>query len=279
MHKFVSFNQEIIFTKDAFLPAISSASFYGKGIFTTIAIYNAKPFRWEKHWQRLVVNAEIVGIDLSEFDEENVKKSLSEIIEKNKLANARARITFFDQSPNKVWQIEPKRRTDFLIVTADFRAVSENFCLTVSPFPVNSTSPLTGVKSCNYLENLLAFEDVKAKGFDEAIRLNERNEVVSALMANIFWTKNGEVFTPSLQTGCMNGTTRSFILENFSVKETKANLAEVKNADEIFLTSSGIEVAEVKTLDEQIFKGEIINRIQMEFSRQCNPVNNKKPRS
>ncbi len=275
MHKFVSFNHRITLAENAFLPAISSAAFYGKGVFTTVAIYNSKSFLWEKHWQRLNTNAKKIGVDLSEFTSETVEKSLSEIIEKNKIANARARITFFDQSPNKIWQIESKRRTDFLIVTADFRGVSENFCLTVSPFRVNSTSPLTGVKSCNYLENILVLEDAKAKGFDEAVRLNEREEVVSVSTANIFWIKNREIFTPNLETGCLNGTTRNFLLESFSVKETKANLAEIKNADEVFLTSAGIGVAKVKSIDEQILKGEIANQIQIKFSRQCNLASNK----
>ena len=272
MHKFVSFNQQIVSAKNAFIPAVSSAAFYGKGIFTTIALYNSKPLQWEKHWQRLIENAEKIGIDLSELHEKFIKISLSEIIEKNKVTNARARLTFFDESSNKIWQSESKRKTSFLITTADFRGISEGFHLAVSPFLVNSTSPLANVKSCNYLENILALEDAKTKGFDEAVRLNEHGEIVSASMANVFWTKNGEIFTPSLATGCLAGTTRSFVLESFIVNETKASLTKLENADEVFLTSAGIGVAKVKSLNEKTFDGEIVNQIQTEFLRQCDSL-------
>lgn len=269
MHKFVFFNCQSISAENIFLPVASSAALYGKSVFTTVAIYNSKVFQWEKHWQRLIENAKRIGVDLSKFSKDFIEKSLSEIIAKNKIKNARARLTFFDESLNKIWRTESKRETSFLIVTADFRGISENFRLAASPFTVNSTSPLANVKSGNYLENILILEDAKAKGFDETIRLNERGEIVSASMANVFWTRNGAIFTPNLETGCLDGTTRSFVLENFTVNETKANSRELENADEIFLTSAGIGIAKVKSLNEKTFSGEIGNQIQTEFFRQC----------
>lgn len=269
MHEFVFFNQQIVSAENLFLPAVSSAVFYGKSIFTTVAIYNSQPFQWNKHWLRLNENAKKIGVDLSEFTEEIVKNSLSKIVEKNNLTKARARLTFFDESANKIWQIESKRETSFLITSADLRADNFESRIAISPFRINSTSPLAGVKSGNYLENILALEDAKAKGFDEAVRLNEREEIVSAAMTNVFWIKHGEIFTPSLETGCLTGTTRSFVLENFSVKETKVGLRKLKNADEIFLTSAGIGIARVKNFNEKTFAGEIVNKIQTEFSRQC----------
>lgn len=242
MHKFVFFNHQIFPAENAFLSAVSSAALYGKGIFTTVAVHDFIPFLWEKHWRRLEKDARKIKINLSEFSEQSVINSLAEIIEKNNLTRGRARLTFFDESSPSIWQTKQKGKTNLLIQTAEFRSAPEKFRLTVSPFRVNSASPLAGVKSCNYLENILALEDAKAKNFDEAIRLNEKDEIVSACMANIFWKKNNTIFTPALETGCLEGTTRSFVLETFSVKETKAGLAELKIADEIFLTSAGIGI-------------------------------------
>jgi 4-amino-4-deoxychorismate lyase len=222
MHNFVGFNHQIIPAETAFLSAISSASLYGRGIFTTIAIYNSNPFLWEKHWRRLTENSQKIGIYLSEFSEETVENQLSEI--------------------TSVWQTNLERKTNLLIQTGDFRKNRNNLRLTVSPFRVNSASPLVGVKSCNYLENILALEDAKDKGFDEAIRLNEKGEIVSACLANLFWKRGVRIFTPSLETGCLKGTTREFVLENFTVEERKAELDELEKADEIFLTSAGIGV-------------------------------------
>jgi len=242
MPNFLSFNHKIIFADNAFLSASSSAALYGKGIFTTVAVHKFVPFLWERHWRRLTNNARKIEIDLVGFSDKNVSNSLHEIIEKNNLAYGRARITFFDESPASVWQTNQKKQTSLLIQTAEFRLAPEKFRLTVSPFRVNSTSPLAGVKSCNYLENILSLEDAKAKGFDEAIRLNEKEQVVSACLANIFWKKNDAIYTPALETGCLEGTTRSFVFENFSVTERKANLTELYEADEIFLTSAGIGI-------------------------------------
>ena len=187
MHEFVFFNQHLISTSDSKIAAVSSAAFYGKGIFTTLAIRDKKAFLWEKHWRRLNDNALKVGVDLSEFSEDFLITALDGLIEKNEIENGRARITFFDERASNIWQFETNRKMSVLITTADLREVPENFRLAISPFLVNSTSPLAGVKSCNYLENILALEEAKRRGFDEAVRVNERGEIVSACMANIFW--------------------------------------------------------------------------------------------
>ncbi|MEP7039092.1 MAG: aminotransferase class IV, partial [Acidobacteriota bacterium] len=113
------------------LSAISSAALYGKGIFTTLAIYNSKPFLWQKHWERLTENAKKIGIDLPGYSEESVKNSLLEIISKNKITNARARITFFDESASGVWNFEANKKTSLLITTGDLRKIPRNFRLTI----------------------------------------------------------------------------------------------------------------------------------------------------
>ncbi len=242
MHRFISFNRQILFAENAFLSAASVAALYGRGIFTTVAVYNSKPFLWEKHWRRLIENSQKIGMYLSEFSEETVENQLSEIIIKNNFTRGRARLTFFDESQTSLWQTNSKRKTNLLVQTGNFRKIKNNLRLTISPFRVNSTSPLAGIKSCNYLENILSLEDAKVKGFDEAIRLNEKGEIVSACLANLFWRKGVGIFTPSLETGCLKGTTREFVLENFTVEERKAELKELEKADEFFLTSAGIEV-------------------------------------
>ncbi len=253
MNPRVSYNFRILPAENTFLAAVSSAALYGKGVFTSIAVYNSKPFLWEKHWRRLSENADRIGIELGELSEKIVRCTLTELIPLNGLKNGRARVTLFDESASKVWNFESNNKTSLLITTADFQKTSDEFRLTVSPYPVNSKSPLAGVKSCSYLENLLALEDARRRGFDEAIRLNEKGEVVSATLANIFWVKDAEIFTPSLETGCLAGTTRAFLLENFSVSETAATFAELSAADEIFLTSAGIGVraASLKSAEEK----------------------------
>lgn len=251
MHETVFFNDRFIRFGEASLPAASSAALYGKGVFTTIAVREKKAFLWEKHWRRLSGDAEKIGVDLSDFSEDLLIGALAKLIEKNRIENARARITFFDESAGRIWNFRTNRKTGVLIATAETHKPPEIFRLALSPFRVNSASPLAGVKSCNYLENILALEDAKKRGFDEAIRLNEKNEIVSAATANIFWTKDERIFTPAVETGCLRGTTREFLLENFPVREKKSGVGELADADEIFLTSAGIGICAARFENEQ----------------------------
>jgi 4-amino-4-deoxychorismate lyase len=253
MHKFISFNGEICNPADANVSALSSAALYGWGIFTTLGIYGGGPFLWDKHWSRLVEYAEAVGIDISEISEREVYKNLLEVISANKLRDARARITFFDNAAG-FWSCETDK-TNVLIATADFRDLPENFNLTISPFRVNSASALTGLKSCNYLENLLAWEKAKDAGFDEALRLNERGEVASACIANVFWVKGEKLYTPALKTGALSGTMRAYVLEQAKESgteclEVKFGIEQIFEADECFLTSAGIGVRHVAGIDD-----------------------------
>ena len=245
MHNFASFNGQICDHSSPTVCALTSVGLYGKGIFTTIAIYDRAPFLWQKHWKRIERNGAKVGIDLNEFSEATTRMALDELIDANSIQNCRARITFFDESSTALWPYEATRLTSMLITTADIHPVAENFKLTISPHRINTTSPLAGVKSCNYLEKIFAKDESKLRGFDEAIQLNERGEVTSSCTANIFWLKDGKLFTTSLKTGCLPGTTREFVLENIDCDEVEAGIEELRSADKIFLTSAGIGVVQV----------------------------------
>lgn len=249
MHNCVSLNGEIIVAGDATIPALTAASLYGKGVFTTVAICVRVPFLWEKHWGRLADSSPRLGIDISGLSEESVKLSLERLMNKNSLSDGRARITIFDNELGGLWRGESERKIALLITTAEQRDEAEKLRLTVSPFFLNSKSPLAGVKTCNYLENILAADEAKKRGFDEAIRLNERGEIVSACMANIFWQKGGELFTPSLKTGCLPGTTRAYVLENLKCFEVEQGLGDIRNADAVFLTSAGIGIVEISEFE------------------------------
>lgn len=245
MHNFISINGQIQKSVNGNVPALSSAALFGKGIFTTIAIYKSIPFLWEKHWRRLIDNVAAIGIDLSEYHETAVVESLRELVEKNNSINGRARITFFDESESRIWSDSTEKKTGLSIITGDLRPIPTEFKLTVSPYCVNSTSPLAGVKSCNYFENILAMEETKGRGFHEAVRVNEHGEITSGCMSNVFWLKAGKLYTPGLATGCLAGTTREFILENLECQEIKTDTKALDTADEIFMTSAGIGVVQV----------------------------------
>lgn len=245
MDEYVSLNCNPVAANDASISAISAAALYGRGIFTSIAVYNGNPFLWDKHWRRLELGAAKLNIDLTEFLEHKTREALDQIIHKNGVVDGRARVTILDESKSDLWSFGAEQKASLLMITGLLRQVSDCFRLAASPHSVNSLSPLAGIKTCNYLEKLIAFDNAKNCGFDEALHLNERGEITSAVMANVFWLKDGQLFTPSVKTGCLPGTTREFVLENLECREVETELDELRLADAIFLTSAGLGVTPV----------------------------------
>lgn len=276
MHSRIIYNHRLLEAGRARAPVISPVSLYGRGVFTTLAVHEGRPFLWPEHWARLTEHAARAGIDRSELDEESVSASLAELIEANGVKNGRGRITLFATTELGVWKVRKteEHKTDLLIMTGGVHAASEDgLALTVSPFRVNTLSPLVGVKSVNYLEHILAWEEARARDFDEAVRLNERGEVVSSTMANLFWLTDGTLHTPALSTGALAGTTRAQVIKiagEISVPHVEGvyELSDVGDADEIFLTSAGHGLRIVTTFDFHRYKvpiGSIALRLREAF--------------
>jgi branched-chain amino acid aminotransferase len=229
----------------------STAALYGKGCFTTIAVVAREAFLWEKHWRRLITDAGTLGLDMSSIDERDVFVWLRELLEANGVECGRARISFHERSGGLIWPVGDRYGTTVSIMTAEPHGdVEKDPELSVSPYPINSHSPLAGVKSCNYLENLMVLDDARRKGFDEAVRVNERGAIACVSMGNIFWSNDAKLYTPALTTGCLAGTTREFVIENLECEEIdSAEPGTLQSADQIFLTSAGYRVRRVSAFN------------------------------
>jgi branched-subunit amino acid aminotransferase/4-amino-4-deoxychorismate lyase len=252
MHGAISFDGKIAAAEDAALSALSSAALYGKGVFTTVRISTGEPFLWDKHWRRLSHDSSRLGITLGRITEGFVRSALLELILQNAAANAKARITVFDETSPGRWPSSAGNGPVLLIQTSELPKLPESYRVGLSRHRVNPYSPLAGVKSCNYLESLLAFENALETGFDEAIRLDHRGMVSSACFANIFWTSSvsGKLKTPAPETGCLTGTTREFIVEKFGASEAEVSYEEfLEEAESVFLTSSVKGVAAVSSIE------------------------------
>ncbi len=257
MHPVIYLNRVMLEATKARVAPVSSAMLYGRGVFTTVAIHNGKPFLWPEHWKRLQNHAEQLSVDCAGATERNVGEALTKLIAVNQVENGRARVILLARSGRDVWKAkkESARKTDLLIMTSEPQKVSPaGMSLAVSPYRFNTFSPLFGIRSLNYLEQVLSWEEAQARDFNEAVMLNERGEIVSATMANIFWVKDGTLHTPALSTGAMAGITRAAVIELANkqfipVIEGVYELADLTEADEIFLTSASLGVALVTTFD------------------------------
>ena len=236
---------------------VSSAMLYGRGVFTTLAIYNSEPFLWSKHWQRLATHAKKLDIDHTGCTDKNVGDALRKLIAVNQVQEGRARVILLARSGRDIWKTKAPgtKKTDLLIMTGESQKVPQTgLSLAVSPYRVNTFSPLAGIKSLNYLDHVLSWEEAQSRDFDEAVVLNERGEIVSATTANLFWAKNGTLHTPALSTGALAGITRECVIEIANkhfvpLLEGIYDMPDLTDADEIFLTSSSLGVAPITTFD------------------------------
>ncbi len=257
MHPVIYLNKTMVEATKARVAPVSSAMLYGRGVFTTLAIYNSQPVLWSKHWQRLTTHARKLDVDYTGCTEKGVGDALRKLIAVNQVKEGRARVIMLARSGRDLWKTKMPgtKKTDLLIMTGDAQKISANgMSLAVSPYRVNTFSPLTGIKSLNYLDHVLSWEEAQTRDFDEAVVLNERGEIVSAATANLFWARNGTLHTPALSTGALAGVTRERVIEIASkqfipVLEGVYEMTDLTDADEIFLTSSSLGVAPVTTFD------------------------------
>ncbi|MDQ2855533.1 MAG: aminotransferase class IV [Acidobacteriota bacterium] len=257
MHPVIYLNKSMLEAAKARIAPVSSAMLYGRGVFTSVAIYQGQPFLWPEHWARLNQHAERLGISCEDCGKESTGTALKKLIAVNQVREGRARVILLARSSQHVWRAKPPgpRKTDLLIMTDETQKISRaGVGIAVSPYRFNSFSPLAGIKSLNYLDHVLSWEEAHARDFDEAVMLNERGEIVSATMANIFWAKDGTVHTPALSTGALAGVTRECVIKLAAqhfipLIEGIYTMQDLTEAGEIFLTSAGLGVALVSTFD------------------------------
>jgi aminodeoxychorismate lyase len=257
VHPVIYLNRTMLAATKARVAPVSSAMLYGRGVFTTVAIYNGTSFLWPEHWQRLLEHAKRLNIDCSGCSEAGVGEALAKLIKVNNVSDGRARVILLARSGRDFWKtkVPGTKQTDMLIMTGEAQKVpAAGMSLAVSPYRLNTFSPLAGIRSLNYLEQVLSWEEAQAREFDEAVMLNERGEIAAATMANICWVREGTVYTPALSTGAVAGITRSTVLklaeaDSIPVVEGIYELSDLVEADEIFLTSANLGVAVVTTFD------------------------------
>jgi 4-amino-4-deoxychorismate lyase len=254
MHQHVILNRRLLEARRARLHAVTSAALYGRGVFTTVAVHRGRPFLWDAHWARLLAHAERAGVEC-DFGDNEAALLLSRLVEANEVSEGRARVHLLARAVRGRWKLGREgRASDLLMVTADAWPAPEALALTVSPYRVNTCSPLVGVKTVNRLEQVLAWEEARSRDFDEAVVCNERGEVACATTANLFWVKHGTVYTPALATGAVAGTTRARVIELAAaiavpLSEGAHTLHDMADAEEVFLTSAALGLALVTTFD------------------------------
>lgn len=221
----------------------------GDGLFETVFYEDGELRDWPQHTARLIAACAVIGLPAPDADELTAA-ALSAIGAAN-LGASRAvvRLSWSGGAGRGLDRPEPViPRLSVIAGPAPERPLA----MTLATVSVgrNETSPLSRVKSLSYMDNIMARREARAAGADEALMLNTRDEVACAASANIFWKRDGRLFTPALSCGVLDGIIRARVISACGpVEEVCAYRGELETADAIFLTNSVFGVVDVSSLD------------------------------
>ena len=253
IHRFVFHNDRLLPVGEVRLSPGQAGLLNGWGLFTTVRIYEGIPFAFERHWKRLQRDAERTHCPFP-FEENVVRGQLGEVLRANQVREGAARIYMIYNQVGFWRSDEDFPRVDLLVCSADLPSYREPARLGLREDGRNAASPLAGVKVTSWLDNVWNYYEAQQAGFDEVVLLNEHGEVAECTAANIFCVKGGRVATPPVSAGCLQGITRSVLLEigagaGAPVEERVLRPEDLYAADEVFISSTNrsmLGVSEVK---------------------------------
>ena len=256
--QYISLNYKISKTKDLKLSFENRGFLFGDGFFETIKVINNKIFNFKMHLKRIKKSLNLLCLDF-DFCEDKIKNNILSLTKKNKITSATVKLVFFRSSQGRYF---PKTNNCSIFVSC--KNNKPNFKL--SDVRINtfndikkSINFLSSLKSLNSLTYVMSAISAKNQGYDEAVIFNEQNFVIETTSSNLFFVSNNKLFTPHLNQGCVEGTMRELIINNFNVKEIKVKMDDLINSQEIILTNS----LSIKSVTE-------LNNIQINNSQHAN---------
>lgn len=223
----------------------------GDGIFETMKVVDGVPFALTRHLRRLRRSAAALELDLP-LDDDGFRAAAAELITAATAAGetvGRLRLTVTG-GPGPAGSERGSAGRTVLLVTGPVDRWAETTAVATVPFTRNPDSGLAGVKSTSYAENVLALARARAVGATEALFADTSGHLSEGTGSNIFLVRDGQLLTPSLSTGCLAGITRELVLElTGAVEVDDAGFADLRAAEEAFLTSSTRDVQAIATVD------------------------------
>ncbi|WGH76275.1 branched-chain amino acid transaminase [Tenacibaculum tangerinum] len=254
-------NGQFIKAKDATANVYSQSLHYGNGVFEGIRAYHTnegtKIFKPYEHYKRLKFGAGVMNIPLA-YSEEELTQITYELLERNGLKDAYIRplvttgvdMSLFSSKESNLtiqcWEWGKYMGDKLLRVrTSSFQRPNPKSCFV--------EAKVTG----HYINSILATNEAKNDGYDEALLLDMNGNVAECSGANVFMQKDGKLYTPP-RGHIMAGITRSTVIdlcreEGILVTEKHFTLEELKQADACFFTGTAAEVVGLQSLDEYQF--------------------------
>ncbi|CAI6084609.1 aminotransferase class IV [Cohnella sp. JJ-181] len=248
-------------SREAVISVYDHGFLYGMGLFETFRTYGGRPWLLRKHAERLAEGCAALGIAYRP-DPDAMAAGVARLLEAGGLADAYIRWSVSAGSgevglPSGEYD-RPREIVYAKPLAPDDPATRPGKALRL--LRLRRSRPEIGelrLKSFHYMNNIAAKRELqagRAAGTTEGVFLNERDEVVEGLVSNVFWIRDGELHTPSLDTGPLAGVTRSFVLDlarrqGIVCREDRYRWDELAQADEWFVTNSIQEIVPVIRLE------------------------------
>ena len=233
---------------------------YGDGLFETMRVCNGKVFRFDQHIERLFRSLPLIFLDLPMTPKE-VKAVVQETLARNKYKNAIIRLTVTrgigspnfqmdsEVPPTLVVHARPHCSLPKVIYTKGVQITL--FTMRASGLP----SVKQGLKTCNFLSNILVREISMRRGSMEGVIVDPDLGVTEGATSNLFIVKHGVLKTPAVNNLVLEGITRRVVLEiardhKIPVEEGSLMPEDILTADEVFITNSGIDIVPVIRVED-----------------------------
>jgi aminodeoxychorismate lyase len=226
---------------------------YGDGLFETLRLYGGQAFRLKAHWRRLCEAAAVLRIPPVPLD--LLENGVREVVQANRRTEGALRITLTRGAQASGLDPGPAGTPTLLVATAPLRPdLDKPLRLVTVSIRRDEQSPLSRIKSLNYLPNILARFEVKEKEGDEGILLNTQGALAEGTISNIFWIKGQTLYTPAPSCGILPGIARAVVLEiapetGLEAEEGVFEPAVLRPVQGIFMTNSLMEIVPVATID------------------------------
>ncbi len=244
---------------DSSVSVVDRGMAYGDGVFETIRATPHVLFQLNDHMSRLSSGLIKLGMPFSFEDQKTLTHFLNLHILPLVNEDSVVKIIVTRGEGGRGY-LPPENCTHTVIIgilpAPDYQIHQEKgVSLSISPVPVSSNRFLAGIKHLNRLENIMAKRFLASPDF-EAIMLNVNNELVECIQSNLFWIKEGILYTPSLELAGVRGTFRKNIIENqvnYSIQVGRFPLSTIMSADEVFITNSLMAIVPVTSVAGKSF--------------------------
>ena len=262
--KFIWFDGKYVTSEKAKVPVTTHAIHYGTSIFEGIRGYwnseNLYIFRLADHLKRFRNSGKFYSISLS-FSDDQISNAIVNLCRKNGIKQScYIRPFYFVGQYGINLHVNEKSPTHVAIYTAIFGDLFDKNGITtcVSSWRKfsDATTPTQAKMGGNYLNSILATQECKRNGFDEAILLDLKGNVSEAPGENIFLVRDEQLLTPPISSSALDGITRDTIITlahdmGYKTIIKKIPKSELYLADEIFLTGTAAEITPIIQIDHK----------------------------